>query len=40
VSFPDLLSMVRDNEEPARFIRHAALASIIPNYPFSKVVFS
>jgi hypothetical protein len=28
------------NEEPARFIRYVVLASIIPNYPFSKVVFS
>jgi hypothetical protein len=28
------------NEEPSHFIRYAALASTIPNYPFSKVVFS
>jgi hypothetical protein len=28
------------NEEPAHFIRYAALASIIPNSPFSKVVCS
>jgi hypothetical protein len=28
------------NKEPAHFIRYAALASIIPNYLFSKVVFS
>jgi hypothetical protein len=28
------------NEEPASFIRYAALASIIPNSPFSKVAFS
>jgi hypothetical protein len=27
------------NEEPAGFIRYAALASIIPNSPFAKVVF-
>jgi hypothetical protein len=30
--------MFRHHEEPARFIRYAALGSIIPNSPFSKVV--
>jgi hypothetical protein len=36
----DLTAWTDFNEEPACFIRYVALASIIPNYQFSKVVFS
>jgi hypothetical protein len=38
--YTDKFKMSTSNEESARVIRYAALASIMPNSPFSKVVFS